>query len=173
MQCPYCAEEIQDAAIKCKHCGEWLKGPKAASSRQKQAGPRLYDYISQGPKGTASRQVLALDEEDAKAKALGDLPEGYTVSQFRLAQSSSAKPSSRPIWLILGVLSLFFYLILAGIQSSNSTTTSSSYSTDRQNAANKEWCDKKIREFAEGVYYGDQTDRQADQRMEAIRARCR
>ncbi len=39
-KCPYCAEEIQDAAIKCKHCGEFLDA--SARPPRKEENVRWY-----------------------------------------------------------------------------------------------------------------------------------
>ncbi len=41
-KCPFCAEEIQDEAIKCKHCGEFLDGRQAPPV----AKPKVPFYFS-------------------------------------------------------------------------------------------------------------------------------
>jgi hypothetical protein len=41
-KCPFCAEEIQDDAIKCKHCGEFL----VDLPRQPMAGTKFPWYFS-------------------------------------------------------------------------------------------------------------------------------
>jgi hypothetical protein len=48
--CPYCAEEIKDEAVKCKHCGEWLN-PMGASKGPEDAAP---SNVNAEPQGSAS-----------------------------------------------------------------------------------------------------------------------
>jgi hypothetical protein len=48
--CPYCAEEIQDEAIKCKHCGEWLNKP-------------VDNSVAENVKGIISKSKIFIKEQ--------------------------------------------------------------------------------------------------------------
>jgi hypothetical protein len=59
-KCPYCAEEIQNDAIKCKHCGEWLL---KASSNEKMQPPPLNQRNKQNTNKKTNIHLNAIKPE--------------------------------------------------------------------------------------------------------------
>ena len=88
-RCPYCSEEIQATAKKCKHCGEWLNAPPARTVNV--------------PEG-----MFQQGSTDARAVAKG-------IKQERAASFQAGCAMVLIVFVLFPLLWLYTGLIISGI----------------------------------------------------------
>ena len=89
-KCPFCAEDIQDAAIKCKHCGEFLDGSNLQRFADKKVEwyfRKVFIVIAVCSVGPLALPLIWLRPETSRAWKIG-LTIGILVLSWVLFQST-------------------------------------------------------------------------------------